>query len=85
MISTRISPRSLASSADSGSSNRKTTRVAHRGAAERDALPLASGKLMRTPVEQVADAQQLGRGAHALVDLLARATLAMRSGKAMFS
>ena len=43
--------------------------VAHDGAAQRHALALAAGELARLALEQFADAEDLGRLLHALVDL----------------
>ena len=46
-------------------------RVAHDRAAERDALALPAGELARPAREQRLDAEDLGRLAHALLDLVA--------------
>ncbi len=59
----RISTRSAASRLDSGSSNRKMRRLAHDGAADRDALALAAGELARLALRVGVDAQQLARPA----------------------
>ena len=45
-------------------------RVAHDGAADRDALALAAGKRLRQAIEIGTELQDLGGGADALVDLL---------------
>ena len=44
-------------------------RVAHDGAAQRHALALAAGELARLALQQFADAEDVGRLLHALVDL----------------
>ena len=44
-------------------------RLAHDRAADRDALPLAAGELARLALEQLLDAEDLGRVPHALRDL----------------
>ena len=43
--------------------------MAHDGAAQRDALALAAGELARLALEQLADAEDLGRLLDALLDL----------------
>jgi hypothetical protein len=45
------------------------SRLAHDGAADRDALALAAGELARPPVEQLLDLQDLGRLCDAPFDL----------------
>ena len=44
-------------------------RIAHDCASHRDTLTLASGQLARIPVEQFAEAEDVGGARHALVDL----------------
>ena len=55
--SPHIRSRNSASSAPSGSSIRKAFGLAHDGAAERDALPVAAGEAGDRLVEQMVDAQ----------------------------
>jgi hypothetical protein len=62
-ISTRICTRNSASRLESGSSNRKTARVAHDGAADGDALALAAGELPRLALQQFVDAAGFRRRA----------------------
>ena len=71
LISVRMSTRSLASRLDSGSSNRKSLRIAHQRPAHGDALALAAGELAGLAVEQVLDLQQLRRPAATRSSLLA--------------
>ena len=58
----RIETRSSASRLDSGSSNRKTSRLAHDRPADRHALALAAGKLAGPPVEKMVDLEDRGGG-----------------------
>ncbi len=47
-------------------------RVAHDGAPQRDALPLAAGKRLRLAVQQVGDVERAGRLFHAALDFVLR-------------
>ena len=47
----------------------KAKRMAHDGAAQRHPLALAAGELARLALQQIADAEDVGRVSHALVDL----------------
>jgi hypothetical protein len=84
-ISVRICTRSLASRLESGSSNRKTLRLAHDGAAHGDALALAAGELARLAVEQRLEAEDLGARAFTRSAISALGTRAASAPKAMFS
>ena len=60
LISPRISSRSWASRLRERLVEQEQARVAHDGAADGDALPLAAGQLARKALAEVADAQHLG-------------------------
>ena len=60
-------------------------RVAHDGAAERHALALAAGELARLALEQLADAEDVGRLLDALADLGLRSNLRIFRPNAMLS
>jgi len=82
--SARMATRSFASRLDSGSSKRNTLGLRHDGPADRHALPLAARQLLGPAVQQLVDAQDVGRLLDALVNLLFR-NLRIFSPKPRFS
>ena len=60
-------------------------RLADQRPGQRHPLPLAAGQLARPAVEQVADAEQVGRPARLAVALVPLGILAARSGNTMFA
>ena len=84
-MSARIWTRSFASRFESGSSIRKTLRLAHDRAAHRHALALAARELGRLALEVLLEAEQLRDLAHARARAPTSSTLAIFSGKPMFA
>ena len=82
--SARVCTRSLASRFESGSSMRNACGPAHDRPRERDPLALAARELRGLAVEQLVEAEALGRVARRAASRSAAGTLRDRSGNSMF-